>query len=52
MLNLGIYKCRELGINQIFIQANKNNIYSQKVIENSGGKLYLKNETMYFIIET
>ena len=51
ILGMAIQKCYELGIDPIYIQANQNNIYSQKVIEKNGGKLYLKNETFYYIIK-
>lgn len=50
ILELGINKCKDLGINPIYIQANKNNLYSQKVIENNGGKLYLKKESLFYVI--
>lgn len=52
MLKLAIKKCEQIGINPIYVQANKNNIYSQKVIENNGGKLYLENETKYYVINS
>ena len=51
ILKLAIEKCNELGIAPIYAQANKNNIYSQKVIENNGGKLYLETETKYYVIK-
>ena len=43
MVGLAIEKCKELGIWPIYLQANINNVYSQKVIEKNGGKLYLEN---------
>ena len=51
ILELAIEKCKELGIAPIYAQANKNNIYSQKAIENNGGKLYLETETKYYVIQ-
>lgn len=51
ILELAIKKCKALGIDPIYAQANKNNIYSQKVIENNGGKLYLETETKYYVIQ-
>lgn len=51
MVGLAIEKCKELGICPIYLQANINNVYSQKVIEKNGGKLYLETQTRYYVIE-
>lgn len=51
MLELAIKKCKELKISPIYAQTNKNNLYSQKIIENNGGKLYLETESKYYVIE-
>lgn len=50
MLGLAIQKCRDLKIDPIYVQANKNNLFSQKFIENNGGKLYFEDETKYYYI--
>ena len=51
MVGLAIEKCKELGICPIYLQANINNVYSQKVIGKNGGKLYLETQTRYYVIE-
>lgn len=51
MLELGIKQMNKLGINPIYLQANKNNIYSQKVIEKNGDHLYRETESKYYIIK-
>lgn len=49
-LKLAVEECKKLNINPIYIQANKDNVFSQRIIEKNGGKLYSSGETKYYTI--
>lgn len=50
MLKLAIEKCSALGISPIYLQANKNNIFSIKIIEKCNGKRYKETDSFYYEI--
>jgi len=51
MLALVLQKAEELGMKKVYLQCDKNNIASQKVIENNGGIRIKENSSIYYYIQ-
>jgi predicted acetyltransferase len=50
MLGLALAKARNKGMKEVLLQCNKDNLASQKVIENNGGIKFKENESYYYRI--
>ncbi len=51
ILNLAKPLCKKIGVQPIYIQANIDNILSQKVIEHNGGVEYKTDKSKYYYID-